>query len=75
MTGSHRFLFYKGFKYYRKWQQSEYTYWMCSRYSRCRCDAKITTRIIDGYAKLKVTKLKHNHEAEYIPEAIRLPSC
>lgn len=73
VTGNHRFLYHNGYRFYRKWEQGAYTYWMCSRYSRCRCDAKVTTRIINGYAKLKVTKPTHNHEPEYIPQVF--PKC
>lgn len=75
VKGNHRFLHYKGNRFYRKWEQSGYTYWMCSKYSRYRCDAKITTRTIDGYAKLKVTKAAHRHEPEYSPGTYPSPLC
>lgn len=63
-TGNHRFLYCNGYRFYRKWEQGEYTYWKCSKYSRYRCDAKITTRVIDGYTKMKVTKSTHSHKPE-----------
>lgn len=57
--GKSRFLYYNGYRFYRKWTLGKYTYWMCSKYSSTRCGAKITTRTIGGYEKLKVSKATH----------------
>lgn len=64
VIGKHRYLFYKGYRFYRKWSQNEHTYWKCSKYRRHSCDARISSRMIGGYEKMKVSKAIHSHAPE-----------
>lgn len=36
-------------------------YWTCCKYIKLGCRARAQTKVINGYAMLKITNGKHNH--------------
>lgn len=63
LIGDRQYLFHDGHRFYRKWGVGSTTYWQCAMYSRNKCGAKVTTKMIDGYEMtLKVPKIMHTHD-------------